>query len=118
MQRRSNEHCDFACPICGITFYMLASQIRGIAGASRNSFSCPCGHNIKLGDKTARIAMEWYAGGYTHPASIMKQEFVIPSAKLEPKLEPEKPKVDFEKQLAEKMKEIDDFLARRGKYAQ
>lgn len=95
------------CCKCGIRFSIENNQLVEYA-RWRTGFFCPCGHGMVFNDFGARKAIEWLQqqGYYSKP--ISDQE--IRDRKL-------KAEAEREQRLMNKIREIDDFLARRGKYA-
>lgn len=95
------------CRVCGIQFHIEHSQLAEHA-RWRTGFFCPCGHGMIFNDQGARKAIEWLTqqGYYSKPMSDQEMR----DRKL-------KAEAERERRLMSKIQEIDDFLARRGKYA-
>lgn len=81
-------------------------------GWSRQHFFCPAGHEQWFGDEAAGYWTRWLATN--HPEILYGDRKPPP---VEKKVEiPKETEEDKIRKLEAKMKDIDDFLARRGKY--
>lgn len=109
------------CHVCVIKFWLPAKELKRLSRADnsgeRPGYCCPCGHRAQFTDAGAKRAMEWL--GENHPDILNpKPKVLVPSTKLKVDVKAKvESDAEYEKRLAEKIKEIDDFLARRGKYA-
>ena len=89
------------CCVCGVSFRLMASELLS-AARDRLTFTCPCGHTQQFSDSGARRAVEWLEANRPDLLGTETKEQAWAREEAE---------------IQKKLRDIDDWLARRGKYA-